>query len=731
MILSLSRRVQRLAQQRLVALSFTNAMGFGLITGQTIYLVALMYGASDTQMGLLYAAPFVTTLASVFVPALLNKHETTAIWSRFWWLRSIFCIGYFALPWMLFSNARVWIFVLLYYLFMTTRAFGMAGYFTVFRAISPPRENASLMARTLLSGQVGVLLAQIIAFAVLTSNAAGTEQRNLFALLTLGALFNFITAFLIGKLPQTGYLMGGSMRGLARTAGEILRQQPYREVALVTAFQSAMMVFAGYLISYLRNVGGFSSSEIFLFTLVSVFGSMAMSNLLRQTGHRIQARVILFASHAALLVMSLAWALMRLLPGCETSRAFVCILYSLSAFCLTAATTVNLQLRTGRLPTHRSVEHSIIYDMAQVAGAVAAIGLARLALIPVFSPAYVLHPYSLTFLLWALTCALVCLLTTRMQSTRGGGLLEELGVLLPSSIFTIIRAHRLDQDDNFIRRQLAMEGLLQSPNPASRELILEHLRSPDVGIRGSCIRVLMGYPLDEALPALLDEAASPFSPLRSEAVTAIGFSGKPDILPALWTVWETASPDIRAALVKSMLRLGETLPDDRIAEVWNACPSLKRTDILIGLAVTQRTRLLLELLGEELALRPDPYRSRMLYGITAASAGLRESMFEVFTEEDRRPGSGLDAITANIETPWPPVPTQDACRQLIEAGDYAGLTARLRAILDQPWVVAYDRSTALGTLFILLLTLGDDFTASLSNRTHPPRAQSDQAPRPA
>jgi len=715
MILSLSRRVQRLAQQRLVALSFTNAMGFSFITGQTIYLVALLYGANDTQMGLLYAAPFLTTLASAFVPALLNKHETTAIWSRFWWLRSVFCIGYFALPWVLFPTARVWIFVLLYFLFMTARAFGMSGYFTVFRALSPPRENASLMARTLFAGQVGVLLAQSIAFAVLTSNAAGTEQRNLFALLAIGAIFNFITAFLIGKLPQTGYLMGGSMRGLARTAGEILRMPSYREVALVTAFQSAMMVFAGYLISYLHNVAGFSSSEIFFFTLVSVLSSMAMSNLLRQTGHRIQARVILFASHASLLVMSLTWALIRLLPGCETNRMFICILYSLSAFCLTAVTTENLQLRTGRLPAQRSVEHSIIYDMAQVAGAVAAIGLARLAVIPAFSPAYILHAYSLTFLLWALTCAMVCLLATRMHSSRSGGLLAELGVLLPSSIFTIIRAHRLDQDDNFIRRQLAMEGLLQSPNPASRELILEHLRSPDVGIRGSCIRVLMGYPLDEALPALLDEASSPFSLLRSEAITAIGFSGNRGMLPALWTIWNDAAPDIRAVLVKSMLRLGEPMPDDRIAEAWNACPPLKRADILIGLAVTRRTHLLLELLGEELALRPDPYRSRMLYGITAAAAGLRESMFEVFTEDDRRPGGGLDAITANVETPWPSAPTKEDCRKLIEAGDYAGLTSRLRAIRDQPWVMAYDRSTALGTIFVLLLDLGGEFRLTEDN----------------
>jgi len=712
MILSISRRAQRLAQKRLVTVGFTNAMGFGFITGQTIYLIALMYGADDTQMGLLYAAPFITTLASIFVPALLNGHETTSIWSRFWWLRSLLCLGYFALPWLLFANARVWLFVVLYYLFMATRAFGLSGYFTVVRALSPPRENASLMARTLLAGQVGVLLAQIIAFAVLTLNAVGTEERNLFALLAIGTFFNFVTARLIGKLPKTGYLEEGTMRGLARTAGEILRQPPYREVVLVTAFQAAMMVFAGYLISYLRNIAGFSSSEIFLFTLVGVLGAIVISNLMRQIGHRIQARAILFASHSALLVMSVVWALIRLLPGIDANRWTVCILYGFSMLCLTASATVALQLRTGRLPAHRSVEHSIVYDMAQVVGALIAIGLARLAVIPTFAPAAVMHPYSLTFLLWSLICALVCLLATRMRSARNGGLREELGALLPSSIFTIIRAHRLDQDDNFIRRQLAMEGLMQSPNPVSRELILEHLRSPDVGIRGSCIRVLMGYPLAEALPALLAEAASPFSSLRSEAITAIGFSGNHGMMPALWRLWNDAPPDIRAVLAKSMLRLGEPLPDDRMIETWNACPRQKRTDILVGLAATHRHHLLLELLGEELAQRPDPYRSRMLFGIAAAAAGLRESMFEVFTEEDRRPDSGFDYIAANIETPWPPALAQEDCRRLVVNEDYAALTTRLRQDCGQSWALAYDRSTALGTIFISLLHHGGSFSAA-------------------
>ena len=92
MILQLSRRVQRKAQKQIALIGFVNALGFGFLTGQTIYLLALLYQATDTHMGILYAAPFLTALAAVLVPFWLNGKETTLMWSRFWWLRTFVCL---------------------------------------------------------------------------------------------------------------------------------------------------------------------------------------------------------------------------------------------------------------------------------------------------------------------------------------------------------------------------------------------------------------------------------------------------------------------------------------------------------------------------------------------------------------------------------------------------------------------------------------------------------------
>lgn len=708
MMLTLSRRLQRQAPRQIAQISFFNAVGFGFNTGQVVYLLALAYGANDTQMGLLYAAPFITTLSALFVPILLSGQETTAIWSRFWWLRTFVCLGYFVIPWLAFGNARIWMVVFCYYLFMGARSFGMSGYFTVFRALAPPRENAALYGRSVIAAQIGVLLAQSVAFLMLTTHLVGSETRTLFALLALGVLFNGIAAARISRLPKTGYLQDGSMRGLLRVSGEIMRTPALREVVLVTTLQATMLVFSGYLISYLRNTAGYSGGEIFMFTVAGVLASMFISNIQRMIGARIRERVLLLASHAALVLISLLWAFVHMAPFSESNRLVVCLLYAATVLCMTVSTTVALQLRTVRLPKHHSVEHSIVYDMAQVIGAVAAIGIARLAVAPNLSATAGLHTYSLLFLFWTLTSTLVCILATRMHSDRNARLKQEFSALLPSSIFTIIRTHRLDRDDNLIRRQLALEGVLQNPSHVSRELILERLHSPDLGTRSSCIRVLMGYPMDEALPLLLAEAASAFSPLREEAITAIGFAGKRDRVPELQRIWETAPARVRAVLIKTLLRLGEPVDPSRLRDTWADCPRLRRMDILIGLAVTRRSEMLLDLMGEELADQPDPYWTRTLFDIAAASAGHRESMFEILEEEAQ--GKGFEMLSATIETSWPPELSPDSCRQDIDTGDFAGLTCRMRKVLNQPWVIAYDRTTALGSLFLLLLHIGGNFS---------------------
>ena len=709
MILQLSRRLQRKAQRQVAWIGFVNALGFGLLTGQTIYLVALLYNASDMHMGILYAAPFLAAVSAVLVPFLLNGRETTSMWSRFWRLRTFVCVCYFGLLFLSPTPLRVWLFVGLYLVFLVLRAFGMAGYFTVIRALAPPGETSTLMARSLGAGQIGVLLATMFSFWVTRRNWLGTEEWNLFLLIGVGTCFNGFTAWLISRLPQTGYLTDGSRRSLLQATVETWRQRGLREVAIVVGLHAVIAVFGGYLISYMRNVAGYSVDHIFFYTVLGVVASIAISHMLKMIGRWVRPRILLFAANGLLAVLALLWALVDLLPRLAYSVGGMATLYSLSILCVTASHIVSMQLRTGRLPLQRSVEHSIVFDLMQMLGALLALGSATLLSHFTQGRPFALHSYSLHFMAWMVVCLGICVFTFYMLSD-GGGALSEFAALMPSSLFTIIRANRLEQEDNPVRRHLNLEGLLLSPNQVSRELIMENLHSPDPGIRTSCIRVLMGYPLDEAIPVLLEEARSPFSPLRREALTALSFTGRGDLVPELLALWADVTDDVRPALVKALLRLDAPVTDQQIRDVWRACPRGRQADIFVGLALSRgRMPLLFELLAGELAQRPDGYWSQPLFDWMAAAVQRRASMQDIFTEENLRPGSGILHLIANYEGKWPDGVSKDTCKELILQHNYARLTALLREVAPEPWVQIYDRSSALGVLFLCLLWHDGDF----------------------
>ena len=709
MILQLSRRVQRKAQKHVTWIGFVNALGFGFLTGQTIYLLGLVYGATDTHMGILYAAPFLTTFAAILVPFWLNGRETTAMWSRFWLLRTVVCLGYFVLLFLAPTPLRIWLFVGLHLAFMIFRSFGMAGYFTVIRAFAPPGETSQLMARSLGATQVGVLLATICGFWVTRSNWLGSEEWSLFLLIGVGTFFNGVTAWLISRLPRTGYLTNGSRQSLVRACVETWRQHQLREVATVVVLHAVAAVFAGYLISYMRNVALFGVDHIFFYTVLGVVASILISRVLKIMGRWVRPRILLCATHAVLALIVLLWALLDWMPRLAYSVGGIAALYSLTILCLTASHIVSMQLRTGRLPVQHSVEHSIVFDCLQALGALVTLGVAAGLSVLAARVTYPLHAYSLHFLMWMVVSLVVCILAFRMASDSRSTMGEFLA-LMPSSIYTMVRANRLEQEDHAVRRHLTLEGLLLSPNPVSRELIMENLRSPDTGIRTSCLRVLMGYPQDEAIPSLMSEARSAFSPLRCEALTALSFTGRGDLAPELWELWNSAPDDVRPALVKALLRLHAPVTDEQIRGVWHACPRGRQGDIFIGLALSYgRMNLLFELFAEELEARPDSYWSQPLFGWVAAAVDRRPSMQDIFCEENLHPGGGIDHLLANYEGKWPAEIEKESCRSLVQEHGYDQLQAMLRRIVPESWVQVYDRSSALGVLFLCLLWQDGDF----------------------
>ena len=79
MIIKLSRKVQREATTIVLRFTTINAIGVGLTFGSIISLLALYYGASDTQISIIYASIFIASIASLLAPQLLNGKLFTRV----------------------------------------------------------------------------------------------------------------------------------------------------------------------------------------------------------------------------------------------------------------------------------------------------------------------------------------------------------------------------------------------------------------------------------------------------------------------------------------------------------------------------------------------------------------------------------------------------------------------------------------------------------------------------
>ncbi|RMD74133.1 MAG: HEAT repeat domain-containing protein, partial [Lentisphaerae bacterium] len=611
MLYTLSRNDQRRGQKLLAWLSLTNALGYGFTIGQVIFLLALEFGASDFQMGFFYGAHLITSALGLFVPLLLKDRETTSIWCGFWWVRAVICLSYFAIPFFVPPAFRSWALLILYYLFLAARALALPAYFPVVRALAGRGEEKPLMANVLTMGQIGLLGTQTIGFVVLSLSLLKTELLNLYLLVGIGTLFNMVTSFLIGKLPATGRIDRGKFH-FRRLLTVVLSHNQLREVFIFTLLQAALTVTVSYLISFMKNAVHYSSSQIFMFTVTGIVCAMLVSNMLKRVGNYIDSRVLFFVGYIVLAACAVIW-LQWPFPALGKAPLCAAGLYGLTILALAMGGTIVLQLRTSLLPKDQAVEYTVIFEFANMLGALGAIFFIKGSenLLPA---AFVRqYPYTVPFFLWYILSAVVACFTLLLNPRE---IIRNLSSIWPGNLITLFQAFQVARTPDLVRRHLAMEGLFLKANQISRDMLIEELSSPDIGTRAACLRVLNGYPDPRAVPKVMAEAMSDDSPLQTDAITTLGFQRHPEIVPCLQSLSmrEDLPHDTRATLLKTRLRHGLTVEAEEFVSLYPLLPSRRsKLDFFIALVLQGDAALLFHFLEEELNRRPSPYWSQTLF----------------------------------------------------------------------------------------------------------------------
>lgn len=691
MLLTVSRRLQRMAQPLLTRQALFNGFGYPFIIEAVIILLALHYGASDLQMGFIFAAPHLTGFAAVFAPRLLHGVDMSVIWSRMWWTRGFLAVLYLLIPLVpgISGDTRVWLVILALYLVGVARALGMTVYVPVIKALTPPREIASTMARVMTATQTGTLLCRVTAFFWLGSGLL-SEHLALLSLIVLGIISNSYTATVVGKLPATGEMDGASVKGVFQVLAELARKRATRRVAVLTLVQTAMFIFAGYTVSYCSKVMQFDGTRIFLLMLCGSVVSIAATYVVKIVGERITTRLQLLLATMLSGACALLWAVPGLLPG-SGSFWFYFALFPLTGVGASVAATKLMALQSEYLPKNSAARVAIAFQVLTLAGGLASLGLVQimqtderswiaqhLHLLPGGSNT---HAYSGLFLTWALAAGLVWLIVRSLPRHAERPLHEELSLLLPQNLYDLYRTYSLSRYDVGGLRgrgRLVLEGVMLNASALSKNLLRESLHTSEVSRRYSALRMLVCRPQEDVLPEVLAEAADAQSPLRYEALTALGFMECKEALPLLRQLSDDPDPMTASGALKSLLRLGDEVPFEQVLAVWRRCPSNHvRWGLAAGLADADRLCALLGLLNLELPATTSPTWAAMLLQMTAEVRDTKADMVDVLDAERERHGAGLELALAEWEGELEERLPAQTIRQAWAAGDLRALAQPL------------------------------------------------------
>lgn len=645
MIIKLSRKIQRESLPILLRFNTINAIGVGFTQGYVISLLALYYGASDTQISIIYSAIFISSIASLLAPQFLNGKETTKIWRICWWTRSILSLSYLFIPFLPNNQIKITALTIIYFMFLAVRAIGTSAIFVAQKAICPPAKMQELSGKLFIRVNIALLLTGAFSFLILDKAGLPSQELAFMILIGIGVIANFAASISIRNLTKTGYVEGGGFNGLIDAFRVIIKNIHYRETLWLTMLITGQVICSSFIINYLRNIAGYSSGLVLAITSAGFLAGAIASYFITITGNHITHKAFYFIANFMLIIISLLWSLIKLIP---TGNSIITplILFALTSFSLTLNGSVLYRLQTARLPETNSYQVSIIYQLSAVLASLLTIATLHFTSeYNIMATISFFHTYSTTFLLWTILSITTCILSIKMRSEQQVTMKSELSSLSPSNILDIFRYHRTSMMKQETARKLRIDTLMQSSTPIAKKLALEWLNSPDIEKRVRAFLSLNRHPYPEAFDAVLAEATAPASPLQSEAITTLGIlKNKKAIIP-LKKMLSKSTDTAKAYIIKTLLRLDEKIDDDTILNIyWQTTYSGNRLNILLGVSETKRKKLITTILIKELQQKPTIIWTQTLLLYAAQAFNFKETLIDIFKEEKEEPGKGLEYI---------------------------------------------------------------------------------------
>ena len=538
-----------------------NGIGFSFLGNTTVYLLAILYGASNMELGYISAAHYITGGLLIFYPLLFRGRSNSRVGYIAWQLRGIVSLAYLLLPF-LKGRSAVLLILVTYTLFCVTRTIGVAVQQTIQKMVSTSRTRGEVVMTSSTRFNTFALVSRFFSY-VLTSLQFLSELTGILTLQFLGVVANTISSLNLKKMPNretVDYVKGEHMgRLLART----LKKKKERSILLLRWSAISIEIMGGMTIPFIRQYAGFTASQVFMYTIIITIASVMAALFIRPFADRMGSRPFILPAGVAQAALFFTW--MTISP--HRNSEFFYILGFLTVFIQNILSLLSARLFIQSIPDEGSVSYTsmdvVVTSVLAFFLGFAAGGLADLSSTTLNLP--VLNVYGLTFALAMAICIFITIVAAGFHEKDSATLKKTWTMFFSIEHMRTFRdISRLSSGRSNLKRKTLILSLAYTGSSLANEEIRQMFLNPLGAEKGDIMKTLFERRRPELVPDLIREAMEKHSLYRQEAIFALGAYPEKEVEDVLTRLLEDEDSLTASNAAKSLGRIGNTENMDKV-----------------------------------------------------------------------------------------------------------------------------------------------------------------------
>ena len=655
-----------------------NGLGYGFLAETIIYLLALQFNPTNTQLGFISSAVHIAGLVVLILPRLSNEINLRKMFFASWMFRGAASLFYFAV---LFTRGQTAVSIILavYAVFCIFRIVGASMAEPVQQMLATSETRGRFVAQLFLSNQSARLVSQLLSYG-LTSFAYFNNLNGLLILIGLGILANTVSALFLQKIPfreKSHYQKGNS---LIKVFARAVKNREQIIVILIRCFSLSAAVLIGFAVPFLRVVAGYPQNMVFLFSVVGTFGMMVSGLFLRPIMDSVGSKPLLVTAFIGQSITFLFWAILDSSPlGIFLLLGFFTTFLQAATYQLVARLVLNIIPARDKI-SFMSLLNFLTAFFAFITGILGGllIDLNERVSLPFGSS------YSFTFIAGAVYCGLALVLVLFVRDYGSMGMRETANIIFsPRNFKTFLDIYNFHLTDNPVKRQTILTAINYAPTPHAEPQLRQILNNPIAPEKEQILISLYTNPRPGLLPLIIREAENRESPQQISAIFALGAYPAAESVETLQRLFNLQDARISAAAAKSLARTGNPPDPEKLENTILIAghPTRAVLDLMISLSVAGERQRYLKHLFQIIPPARGAYHQQSILSLASALDGYNPRLDWIYSRENDVPGTGMRLILEEARSFQPFLNATENLKQIFQESRHSEVSGWCCSVL--------------------------------------------------